>query len=290
MENQKAKIISFYFQKGGVGKTTTAINIAAYLSTFFVEEETQRRNKVLFIDADPHASATKYLGCYDINGDTIYDVFKGKKRIPDVVKHFEYEYFGAEENNICSIDFVPSTENMQDISTNYFMLKYRDARLNLALREVMDKYDYILIDCPPQTQALFKNIFNVTDYFILCTEALTMDIDALGHSYRMINELTTLKGKAHGKILGIVVDKYFPNFRVDIMSNTRQKDIVQRCASKFYVFNYKIPFSECVCTSSSRRIPMPFFHKQMHNSKDTHRGFINLTLEILERIKEMEAK
>lgn len=160
-------IISITNQKGGVGKTTTAVNLGAGMS--------RHGKKVLLIDVDPQASMTNVLGMFDPERN-MYHVYKKKLKLRDVI-HARNDF-----------DFVPSDiglldmEKMVDV-TNYFLLK----------RELhtITGYDYILIDCPPSLGILTLGSFMASDYLLIPmqTEFLSLQgFDQLIDKYQDVKE------------------------------------------------------------------------------------------------------
>jgi len=156
-----AKIIALMNQKGGVGKTTTAINLAACLSV--------AEKKVLLVDLDPQGNASVSLGLKKENylSSNIYHVLIGQRDVMQAVYQTE----------LPSLDVCPAETNLSGAEVELVSAIARESKLKTALEKVKHKYDYILIDCPPSLGLLTINALNAAHSYIvpMQTEYLSME-------------------------------------------------------------------------------------------------------------------
>jgi chromosome partitioning protein len=140
------KILAITNQKGGVGKTTTAINVAAALAANDL--------RILVIDSDPQGNATTGLGATkDPDRPTLYQVLLGSAEIPDAVVHTGFD----------GLDLVPSDKNLIGANLELVDAERREFRLHDKVAAAREQYDFILIDCPPALDLLTLNALIAAD-------------------------------------------------------------------------------------------------------------------------------
>ncbi len=144
------KIISFANQKGGVGKTTTCINLAAYVSAM--------GKKVLVLDLDSQGNATSGLGI-DKTKDlkTIYDLISGDTKMEDVIQPTLIE----------NLDIIPSTVDLAGAEIEMVQMPQREKIIKGILESIKDSYDFIMIDCPPSLGLITVNALTASDSVII---------------------------------------------------------------------------------------------------------------------------
>lgn len=178
------KIISFVNQKGGVGKTTTTINLAAYLAT--------TRRKVLVVDLDPQANASSGLGLRDVDRG-IYDVLMGEALAQDVIRETEQK----------NLFVLPSTADLAGATVE---LAEEPTRLKTVL-STLQGFDVVLIDAPPSLGALAINALVASDAIIVPLQA---EYYALEGVAGMLDTVERIKNNLNPdvKLLGIVVTMF----------------------------------------------------------------------------------
>ena len=143
------KIVAIANQKGGVGKTTTAVNLSTCLA--------KTGKKILMIDADPQGNATSGLGIEKDVEFSIYDVIINDLSIEKVVK----------ETCVKNLYICPSNINLAGAEVELVSMMSREYRLKEKTDEIKDKYDYIIIDCPPSLGLITLNAFTAANSVLI---------------------------------------------------------------------------------------------------------------------------
>ncbi len=198
-------IISFTNQKGGVGKTTSAVNIAASLGAL--------DKKVLLVDMDPQGNASTGVGLIE-RGDlnTIYDVIVGGTDIKSAIYTTEFK----------NLDLIPSVIGLAGAEIEISQTEHRERLLKRALNSISDDYDYVIIDCPPSLSLLTINALVASDGFIIPVQCEYYALEGL---VQLMNSVSAVQEYYNPelRLTGILVTMYNArlNFSGRIMDDLR---------------------------------------------------------------------
>ncbi|MBQ4184757.1 MAG: ParA family protein [Clostridiales bacterium] len=182
-----AYVISIVNQKGGVGKTTTTVNLGAFLA--------KKRKKVLIIDLDPQGNATSGYG-FDKTEleNTVYDLLVNEEDISTVIA----------STSVKNVDMCPTNINLAGAEVELVSAISRETILRRAIEPVLDKYDYIIIDCPPSLGLLTINALAACEGVIVPIQGEYYALEGLT---QLIDTINMIKKKLNPSIgiLGVVI-------------------------------------------------------------------------------------
>ena len=184
------KVISIANQKGGVGKTTSSINLAASLAA--IEHPT------LIIDIDPQSNTTSGLGIDTSTvTNSIYEVMIGSAEISDTIRQTELDF----------LDLVPAHINLVGAEIEMIDREQRERILTKAISELRDKYDFIIIDCPPSLGLLTINALTASDSIVIPVQCEYFALEGLG---QLLNTIKIVRQHLNPSldIEGVVLTMY----------------------------------------------------------------------------------
>ena len=163
------KIVSLANQKGGVGKTTTTVNLGTILA--------KKGKKVLLIDADPQGNATSGLGVEKEVEYSTYDILVNDAKIQDAIQ----------DTIIKNLKVCPANMSLAGAEVELVSMMSREQRLKEKLDEVKDYFDYILIDCPPSLGLITLNAFTASNSVLIPVQCEYFAFEGLGQLINTIN-------------------------------------------------------------------------------------------------------
>lgn len=250
------KVISVVNQKGGVGKTTTAVNLATIFSIMY--------NNVLIIDIDSQGNTSSGLGVLQKDRKiTSYDIFCGLKKVEDGV-------LGCE---IPGLDILPSNVNLAAIELELSGKDSPEIILREQIKNINKKYDYIIIDCPPSLNLLTLNALVASDQVIIPMLCDFYSLEGLSHLLKII-EVVEKKLNEKISIAGILFTMYDKR---NNLTDMVEKD-VRNCLGNL-VFNTVIPRNVKVSEAPSHGKSVVVYDHKCSGSI----AYIKLAKEIIER-------
>ncbi len=249
------KVIAFSNQKGGVGKTTTCVNMSAYLATL--------GKKVLLIDMDAQGNATTGLG-FDKSQleKSIYNVLIDGEEIKDVLL----------KTGIENLDILPSSIDLAGAEVELVQLKNRDKRLSEAVEKIKNDYDYITIDCPPSLGLLTINALAASDGAIIPIQSEYYALEGLSQLINTVKLVSRINKNL--KVDGVVLTMYDNRA---LVSRQISAEIRKFFGKK--VFETVIPRNIRVSEAPSHGVPVMLHDPKCAGAK----AYLAITEEFIER-------
>ncbi|MBP3432012.1 MAG: ParA family protein [Clostridia bacterium] len=250
------KIIAFANQKGGVGKTTTCINVATYMALM--------DKKVLILDVDPQGNATSAVGINKTKElKTIYDLIGGESAYDEVIQ----------PTIIDNLFIIPSTVDLAGAEVELIQIPQREKVIKRILDEIKDSYDFILIDCPPSLGLVTVNALTASDSIIV---PIQCEFFALEGLTQLMNTIRLIKYHLNPglDIEGVVMTMKDKRYN---LTNQVSNEIIKFFNKKVYLTT--IPRNVRLAEAPSHGLPVALYDA---NSKGAE-AYLSLAEEIMKR-------
>lgn len=255
------KIIAVANQKGGVGKTTTSVNVAACLASI--------GQRILLVDLDPQANATSGLGFEKREGASAYEALLGEKPLEQSIQKTAYE----------RLSIVPSEVDMCGAEVELSRLENHLHRLKLALEPVRQSgaFDLIMIDCPPALGILTLNVFAATDWLLIPLQCEYYALEGISMINRVIRQLRDSEVNPSLEILGVIMTMFDGRTRLSTQ-------VVGEVREHFreLVFDTVIPRTTRLAEAPSFGKPIIYYDKYSAGAS----AYEVLSQELLARVKQ----
>lgn len=254
------KVIAVANQKGGVGKTTTAVNLAACLASL--------GQRVLLVDIDPQANATSGVGIEKIEGASSYRALLGEDTLTHRIKQTAFE----------RLDLVPSEVDLCGAEIELARLKNHLQRLTLALQPVREagKHDVVVIDCAPSLGVLTLNAFAAADSLLVPLQCEYYALEGISMIHRVLGQVRDSGVNARLELLGVVMTMFDGRTR---LSQQVVSEVREHFGEK--VFETVIPRTTRLAEAPSHGQPIIHYDKYSAGAS----AYEVLAQEVLERLK-----
>lgn len=258
MHSKRAKIFSIVNQKGGVGKTTTAVNLAAALAML--------EKKVLLIDADPQGNASTGFGIsLSQRQKTIYEILIGECDIDQALV----------PTKISNLKIITSTVDLSACEIELVNIEKKEYLLRRALKKIIHDFDYILIDCPPSLGILTINSLVASDSVLIPMQCEFFSLEGLSH---LLTTLDLIKDNLnhHLTITGIILTMHDRRNKL-----TEQVESDVRDFLKEKVFRHVIPRNIKLSEAPSHGLPGLIYDPKSSGAQ----AYLGLAKEVLKRVE-----
>ena len=238
------KIISVVNQKGGVGKTTTAVNLAAGIGLL--------GKKVLVVDADPQGNTTSGFGISKKKIDiSTYELLVGEKKTEEAIVTTEYD----------NVDVLPASMDLAAAEVDLITIEHRESQLKLALSIVREKYDYIFIDCPPSLGLITINALVASDTVLVPIQCEYFALEGLSQLMASVRQVKRLYNSTL-EIEGIVLTMF--DTRLNLTGQV-VSEIKRYFSDKLY--KTVIPRAVRLSEAPSFGMPIKYYDKRSKGSE-----------------------
>jgi sporulation initiation inhibitor protein Soj len=261
-----AKVICITNQKGGVGKTTTTINLAYYLM--------KEKQKVLVIDFDPQGNATSGLGIdkaqFERNymnnelSNTMSEVILGERRLPEIILNTKFK----------CLDLAPTTPQLANAEVEMTKLSKKFVQLKNAINEVRDDYDFVIIDLPPSLSLLTVNGMIAADYLLMPVQTEFYALEGVAQLMDSV-KLVRKAMNPNLKLLGVLATMYDKRTSLSVQVLAEIK--------KYFrdkVFETTIPRNVRLAEAPSHGVPVGDYDRFSKGAK----AYKELAKEVLKRV------
>lgn len=269
-----AKVISFLNFKGGVGKTTTTVNVAKVFH--------EMGYKVLVIDADSQGNSSKLMGkkLSEGNKETLYEVMTKGVDIRDSIC--------VDQGRKDSFDFVPSNQNLGNAEMELVTTTGREYILKEVIQPVKDYYDFILIDCAPADGLVSQNAITASDYIIVPLNGEPFAVDGMGKIIQRYKAIKSLKKKFNEdlEILGYV----FTLMRKCSLHDSTKKSLIAERETHDWpgeIFRTEIKQNVCLAETAALRTNIFDYAEKFKGKSIQERSKRESSLKACEQYREL---